>query len=64
MAARSGSLNVLKCVVESIKDKEDRQDMINQPDFNGATPVFLAKQRHSADAQAVFECLLNQGSKY
>lgn len=64
LAARSGSLNVLKCVVESIKDKEDRQDMINQPDFNGATPVFLAKQRHSADAQAVFEYLLNQGSKY
>ncbi|QDZ17539.1 ankyrin repeat domain-containing protein [Chloropicon primus] len=64
LAARSGTLAVMKCVVESIKDKEDRNDMINQPDFNGATPVFLAKQRHSADAQQVFEYLLNQGSKY
>ena len=64
LAARSGTLDVLKCVVESVKDKEDRMDMINQPDFNGATPVFLAKQRHSADAQDVFEYLLAQGSKY
>ena len=50
--------------VPSVKDKEDRNDMINQPDFNGATPVFLAKQRHGEDAQVVFEYLLNQGSKY
>ena len=37
LAARSGTLGVLKCVVESIKDKEDRMDMINQPDFNVST---------------------------
>lgn len=64
LAARSGTLAVMKAVVESVKDKEDRNDMINQPDFNGATPVFLAKQRHGEDAQVVFEYLLNQGSKY
>lgn len=37
LAARSGTLDVLKCLVESVKDKEDRIDMINQPDFNVST---------------------------
>ena len=64
LAARSGTLAVLKTLLDSIKDKEDKIELVNQPDFNGATPVFLAKQRHSEDAQQIFEYLLSQGSKY
>lgn len=34
LAARSGTLDILKALIDRVKDKEDRQELVNWPDFN------------------------------
>ena len=44
LAARGGQAGALKALLEDL-DEEERVAFLNDPDKNGITPVFLAKQK-------------------
>lgn len=44
LAARSGHCNVLRLLLDS-RPAAEQEQLVNQPDFFGLTPVFLALQR-------------------
>ncbi len=47
LAARGGQAGALKALLEDL-DEEERVAFLNDPDKNGITPVFLAKQKGEA----------------
>ncbi|KAG2454810.1 hypothetical protein HYH02_000642 [Chlamydomonas schloesseri] len=62
LAARSGHCNVLRLLLDP-RPAEEQEQLVNQPDFFGLTPVFLALQR-GEDARDAFALLMDRGGRY
>eukprot|EP00884_Botryococcus_braunii_P013152 jgi/Botrbrau1/21838/Bobra.0190s0052.1 len=62
LAARAASPDMLKVLLEDLPVQE-REEYVNEPDRNGITPVFLAKQKGEEGLEA-FEYLLACGARY
>ncbi|KAK9864267.1 hypothetical protein WJX84_009264 [Apatococcus fuscideae] len=61
LAARAGQAASLRALLEDL-DEEERIAFLNDPDKNGITPVFLAKQK-GEEGQAAFEFLMQNGAR-
>merc|ERR1712226_684307 len=65
LAARGGHLSVIETLIEKQEDDEDEiQNLINDEDNSGITPLFLARQRGDEPGMKVFEFLMNRGARY
>ncbi|KAG2440050.1 hypothetical protein HXX76_004164 [Chlamydomonas incerta] len=62
LAARSGHCNILRLLLDP-RPAAEQEQLVNQPDFFGLTPVFLALQR-GEDARDAFALLMDRGGRY
>lgn len=59
--ARTGSIPILKTLIEAVANNDERLELVNQADKSGFTPVFIAKTNGHQEA---FEYLLMMGARY
>ncbi|GLC37378.1 hypothetical protein PLESTB_001593700 [Pleodorina starrii] len=62
LAARAGRTDVINLLLEG-RSPAEQETLVNQPDFFGLTPVFLALQR-GEEAQEAFSLLMDRGGRY
>ncbi|GIL65030.1 hypothetical protein Vafri_18881 [Volvox africanus] len=62
LAARAGRTDILRLLLDG-RSSSEQETMVNQPDFFGLTPVFLALQR-GEEAQEAFSLLMDRGGRY
>ncbi|KAG2495333.1 hypothetical protein HYH03_006603 [Edaphochlamys debaryana] len=62
LAARAGHVPILKLLLDG-KPAAEQEVLVNQPDFFGLTPVFLALQR-GEESQDAFSLLMDRGGRY
>ncbi|KXZ44726.1 hypothetical protein GPECTOR_63g51 [Gonium pectorale] len=62
LAARAGRTEVLRLLLDS-RPQSEQEGLVNQPDFFGLTPVFLALQR-GEEAHEAFTVLMDRGGRY